>query len=73
MYGRTIYNSIIHDEDLDPSEQADNLRDAAERLREYLNPTPNAREYKALEYVIRILTARESIIRSTLDFMDEIL
>lgn len=72
-YGRFLYTSINKSETLSPSEKADALRAAAERLREQLDPKPNAREYKALKYVIRILSARESFLREAMDAMGDIL
>ncbi len=55
------------------SEKADALRAAAALLTEHLNPTPFEKEYKALQYVIRILKAKETLIRETLDTFAEFL
>ena len=69
--GQAILRKINTSEDMSPSEKADALREAAAKLTEYLNPEPSEKEYKALKYVIRILKARESIIRDTLDVLSE--
>lgn len=57
---------------LSNSEKADALRSAAAELRKQLDPRPLDREYKALQYVIRILTARESFFRKTTEFIGQI-
>ncbi len=70
--GRDILTNINAQEDLSPSEKADALRTAASELSEYLEEDIHAREYKALKYVIRILTARESYFRRTTEFIEQL-
>jgi hypothetical protein len=69
--GQETLKSIHTSEEMTQSEKADALREAAQLLTEYLNPEPFDREYRALQYVIRILKARESIIRDTIDTLSE--
>jgi parallel beta-helix repeat protein/VCBS repeat-containing protein len=69
--GQDTLKSIHTSEEMTQSEKADALREAAQLLTEYLNPEPFDREYRALQYVIRILKARESIIRDTIDTLSE--
>ncbi|MBP9779339.1 tandem-95 repeat protein [Candidatus Gracilibacteria bacterium] len=69
--GQDTLKSIHTSEEMTQSEKADALREAAQLLTEYLNPEPFDREYRALQYVIRILKARETIIRDTLDTLSE--
>ena len=69
--GQDILRQIHTSRNMTRSEKADALRASAERLSEYLNPQPHAREYKALKYIIRIFKARESIIRDTIDTLSE--
>ncbi len=68
--GRDILTAVSINETLTESDKADTLRASAKRLQEYLSPKPFAREYKALQYVIRILSTREAFIRDTIDSVD---
>jgi parallel beta-helix repeat protein/VCBS repeat-containing protein len=71
--GQSILKNIKSDEHMTENEKADALRAAAELLTEQLYPTPYEKEYKALKYVIRILKARETIIRETIDVFTQLL
>lgn len=70
--GRKLLIEINDDDILTASEKADALRKAAEDLREYLNPEPQEKEYKALQYVIRILSARHNFMTRMVSTMSTV-
>ncbi len=72
--GRDLVTLIDTDEYLSPREKAEALRAAARRIQEQMDPKPMAKEYKALQYVVRILSARqvffEDMVESVEDLFD---
>lgn len=70
--GRELLNTIDDDEYLTPSEKADALRAAAKKLQAYLEPKPMEREYKALSYVIRILSARQVFLENMMNSVENL-
>ena len=70
--GRQLVRSIGNDEYLSPSEKASALRAAAKRLQEQMNPKPMQKEYKALQYVVRILSTRQAFFEDMVASVEDL-
>jgi large repetitive protein len=72
LTGKQILTSIMDNSTLSNSAQLTELQRVKSEITATLIPKPREREYKALRYVLRIFSARENLLRDTIDFLSDL-